>query len=543
LAEFGWGTEWTVLYAIGIAILCVIWFAVWRIRAHRALRSEDWVAIALALGNLLFMKKTLNRPDSHFYQSLIVAMPLLFYVVTRVVGTISDSVQVAFTHAHRKTALHTVAFGVLTVALLFPFMTTADVLNARVHNAGARVQPVAAQKPEFPRMGYSQEYEFLENYRQLRIFLRKNIGLSANIYDFSNMTTVHNFLLDKKPITRYSYVLQASSVAAQNEVIIALQEKQPEVVSYGWDSPLDQWDDLSNSVRHWAISEYLLKNYSPWTTIGGKNFGNVLFLRNDLKPGEGLPLDAVPAQSESKKAATLRSMNTCDWGVSSNYLTFAPTKPGVPITSEPVKGMLTVFGWAKTIDDEAVTIEVKYDNTLLIFGLSSGERTDLAIRGVETGKKSGFRFDIPVTGNITDTTLVSVEQVNAAGVRTVVPFVAAPGVNDATGEYGVQLDTSPDGKLQVGATRKYVERVTLPENYRAYDWIVAQSDFGFSNDNFSLYDAAGDDKRSIDFSTLRFKNLAAARVSSCPTWYGWESNVVYLQHDKEQINVQLSLVK
>ena len=46
-----------------------------------------------------------------------------------------------------------------------------------------------------------------------------------------------------------------------------------------------------------------------------------------------------------------------------------------------------------------------------------------------------------------------------------------------------------------------------------------------------------------DFSTLRPKNLAAARVGSCPTWHGWESNVVYLQHDKEQVNVQLSLVK
>jgi len=543
LAEFGWGTEWTVLFAIGIAILCVIWFVVWRIRADRTLRSEDWVAIALAIGNLLFMKKTLNRPDSHFYQSLIVALPLLFYVVTRVVGTISDSVQVAFTHAHRKTALHTVAFGVLTVALLFPFMTTADVLNARIHNAGARVQPVTAQKPDFPRVGYSQEGEFLENYRQLRMFLRKNIGLSASVYDFSNMTTVYNFLLNKKPLSRYSYVLQASSVAAQNEVVTVLRKEKPEVVSYGWESAIDEWDDLSNSVRHWTISEYLLKNYSPWTTIGGKNFGNVLFLRNDLAPGKGLPVDAVPAQSGSAKAATLRSLNTCNWGAASNYLTFAPTKPGVPITSEPVKGMLTVFGWAHTTDDEAVTIDVKYNNTLVFSGQSSGARDDLAIRGVVTGKKSGFRFDIPVTGNISDTNLVTVEQVNAAGVRTAIPYVAPPGVNDKLGEYGVQLDASPDGKLQVGATRKYVERVTLPENYRAFDWIVAQSDFGFSNDNFSLYDVAGDSNRSINFSTLRPKNLAAARVSSCPTWYGWESNVVYLQHDKEQVNVQLSLVK
>ncbi len=543
LAEFGWGTEWTVLFAIGIAILLVLWFAVWRIRTHRALRNEDWVAIALAVGNLLFMQKTLNRPDSHFFQSLIVAMPLLFYVVTRVVGTISDSVQAACTSSHRKTAMHTVAFGVLTVALLFPFMTTADVLNARVHNAGGRVQPVTAQKPEFPRVGYSQEGEFLDNYRQLRTFLESNIGMRAKIYDFSNMTTVYNFLLNKKPLTRYSYVLQASSVAAQNEVITALRKKKPEVVSYGWDSAIDTWDDLSNSVRHWAISEYLLKNYSPWTTIGGKNFGNVLFLRNDLAPGKGLPVDAVPAQSGAEKLSSLRSLNTCNWGAASNYLTFAPTKPGVPVISEPVKGMLTVFGWAHTSDDEAVTIEVKYNNTLLISGPSSSERPDLAIRGVVTGKKSGFRFDIPVAGNISDTNLVTVEQVNAAGVRAAIPYVAPAGVNDTVGEYGVQLDTSPDGKLQVGATRKYVEKVTLPENYRGYNWIIAYSDFGFSNDHFSLYDVGSDSNRAIEFSSLRPKNLAAARAGSCPTWYGWESNVVYLQHDKEQVNVQLSLVK
>jgi len=176
-------------------------------------------------------------------------------------------------------------------------------------------------------------------------------------------------------------------------------------------------------------------------------------------------------------------------------------------------------------------------------GQSSSERPDLTIRGVVTGKKSGFRFDIPVAGNITDTSLVTVEQVNAAGVRATIPYVAPPGVNDTVGEYGVQLDDSPDGKLQVGATRKYVEKVTLPDSYRGFNWIVAFSDFGFSNDHYSLYDVAGDSNRAIEFSSLRPKNLAAARVSSCPTWYGWESNVVYLQHEKEQVNVQLSLVK
>ncbi len=543
MAEFAWGTEWIVLFAVSLAILSVVWFVVWRIRSHRALRNEDWVAVALALGNLLFMQKTLNRPDSHFLQSLIVSLPLLFYVVTRVVGTISDSVQAAFAHTQRTTSLHTVAFGVLTAALLFPFMTTADVFNAHVHNAGARVQPVTAQKPEFPRVGYSQEGEFLENYRQLRMFLAQNIGIKAKIYDFSNMTTVYNFLLNKKPLSRYSYVLQASTDVAQNEVIASLRNQQPEVVSYGWDNALNAWDDVSNSVRHWAISEYLLRHYSPWKRIGGKNFGNMLFLRNGLEPGEGMPLDAVPAQSGSEKVSTLRSMNTCNWGVSSNYLTFAPTKPGVRVNSEPVKGMLTVFGWAHTADDESVTIEVKYNRALLFSGRSSSERPDLLVRGVVTGMKSGFRFDIPVGGNITDTSLVTVEQVNASGVRASVPYVAPAGVNDTVGEYGVQLDASPDGKLQIGATRKYVERVILPENYLGYNWIVATSDFGFSNDSISLYDAAGDNNRSIDFSTVKAKHIAAARVGSCPTWYGWESNVVYLQHDKEQVNVQLSLVK
>lgn len=543
LAEFAWGTEWIVLFSVCMAILSVVWFVVWRIRSRRALRNEDWVAVALALGNLLFMQKTLNRPDSHFLQSLIVSLPLLFYVVIRIVGTISDSVQAAFVNARRKTSLHTVAFGVLTVAVLFPFMTTADVLNARVHNAGVRVQPVAAQNPEFPRVGYSQEYELLDNYRQLRVFLETNIGLKAKIYDFSNMTTVYNFLLKKKPLSRYSYVLQASTDVAQREVVASLRKQQPEVVSYGWDNPLNAWDDVANSVRHWAISEYLLRNYSPWKRIGGKNFGNLLFLRKGLEPGEGMPLNAVPAQSGSEKASTLRSMNTCDWGVSSNYLTFAPTKPGVPITSEPVKGMLTVFGWAHTADDEAVTIEVKYNNALVSSGQSSSARDDLAVRGVVTGKKSGFRFDIPVTESISDTSLVTVEQVDATGTRAAIPYVAPPGTNDTVGEYGVQIDASPDGKLQVGATRKYVERVTLPEKYLGYNWIIAQSDFGFSNDHFALYDVASDPDRAIEFSSLRPKHIAAARVGSCPTWFGWESNVVYLQHDKEQVNVQLSLVK
>jgi hypothetical protein len=148
-----------------------------------------------------------------------------------------------------------------------------------------------------------------------------------------------------------------------------------------------------------------------------------------------------------------------------------------------------------------------------------------------------------VTGDITDANKVTVEQVNAAGVRAVVPLATTLGANDDVGEYKVKIDTSPDGKFSVGATRKYVERVTLPENYRGYNWIVAQSDFGFRNDQYSLHDVAGDSNRAIEFSTLQSEHMAAARASSCPTWYGWESNVVYLQHDNEQLNVLLSLVK
>lgn len=542
LIEFSWGSEWTLLFVVTMALLAVTWLLVWRFRSRQALLNEDWVAVALALGNILFMQKTLNRPDSHFSQSLIVCMPLLFYVIVRTVGTVGDTLQAVMRGTAHKTKVSTVAFMVLTVAIVFPFMTTADVLSARVNNAGTRLQPVTAQPVEFPRMGYSQEGEFLDNYRQLRQFLRKNIGMSAKVYDFSNMTTVYNFLLNKKPLTRFSYVLQASTVASQAEVVATLARERPEVVSYGWDSALDEWDDVANSVRHWSIAEYILRNYSPWKTIGGKNFANVLFLRNDIEPGEGMPLDAVPAQKGAEKAEALRGLNSCNWGVSSNFLTFAPTKPGTKLKVESVQGMLTVFGWAYTKDDEATRIVVKYEDEVVFSGMSSSERPDLAVRGVTTGKLSGFRFDIPVTSGINDTSKVALSQVSPLGVESDIPPVQAAGVNDLVGEFGVQIDQSPDGRLQVGAFRKYVDKVTLPKNRMKATWLVASSEFGFSNDNFVMYDVAGDTKRAVEFSSLRPRHIAAARVASCPAWYGWESNVVYIQHDKEQVNVELSLV-
>ncbi|MBU3703897.1 MAG: acyltransferase, partial [Ilumatobacteraceae bacterium] len=530
--SFRWGSEWVVFFAIPISVLCCIAFAVWRLRTRREIRTEDWVALALALGNLFFYQKALNRPDSHVYQSLITSIPLWFYMVVRGITTVAETVkQRQRANVPRERRSNT-WLAIAAVVALFPFMPVASVLNAELADAGSRWKVTSAPPAPIDRIGYMDDAAFVQTAVSVRDFVDANLGRDALIFDFANASGLYNFVLNERPLTRFSYALQMSTRPAMREVIATLRQRSPEVVVYAWDGSIDEWDYIPNSIRHFDLGEYILRNYTPWAVVGDKGYKQTLMLRNDLRPGYLMPDNAVPAVAGQERVDELFALQDCNWGHAVNHLKVVP-EGGERVKADPVLATITAFGWAHTTTDDPVPISVMVRGTEVFRGLTTPNRADLAARNVQTGKNSGFYFDIPVIEAVAAPEEITVARVAEDGSLVELPRVAKQGVNDATGEFDVRLNQAIDGQVPIGGgtESRFLMRIEFPKNRTDFSWLVVRSKFGFADTNFALYDKALDPTRQAKFSAAARTHATGGLVAACPEWYAWDTNVLYLEYD------------
>jgi peptidoglycan/LPS O-acetylase OafA/YrhL len=525
--SFRWGGEWVVFFAIPSSVLVAVWFVVWRVRTRRELRTEDWVALALALGNLLFFQKALNRPDNHVYQSLITAIPLWFYIAVRGITTMAEVVKER--PFSRRVRRPTAWLGVALVAALFPFMPVAKSLNEVMADAGSRWKVTSGPVAPLERIGYTNDGAFVQTAISVRDFVDKNLGADALIFDFANATGLYNFVLDQRPISRFSYAVQMSTRSAMREVISAMKSRRPQVVVFAGESTIDEWDTMPNSIRHYDIGEYILRHYAPWAVVGEKGYKQTLLLRNDLRPGYLMPDDATPALSGPVRLDALMNQHPCDWGHAASHLSVVP-EVGERLKADPVRATVTAFGWAFTEDDNPVEISVLLRGKEIFRGVTTPNRADIAVRKIETGANSGFFFDIPVTDAIASVDELSVSKVAADG--SLVPLPPTK-VGDKTGEYDVRLNQAIDGQVPIGggSDRRFLMRIEFPTRRTDLSWLVVRSKFGFAETNFALYDKALDPTRQITFRAAPRTHVAGGLMAACPKWFAWDSNVLHLEFD------------
>ena len=538
--SFRWGREWVVFMGVPLTILVCTLFVVWRVRSRRPLRTEDWVAVALALGNLLFFQKALNRPDNHVYQSFITSIPLMYYVVVRGLSTFAESVTTtrgSETHPLRRT---TVWFLTAGVVAMFPFMPVLKSLNSEMSDAGKRWKPLVSPPSNVERVGYSVPTAFTDTATEVRDLVDSALGKDAQIFDFANASGLYNFILDKKPITRFSYAVQMSTRPAMREVIDALRQRAPEVVAFSWDSTIDEWDRIPNSIRHYDLGEYILRNYTPWVEVGRKDNKQRLMLRNDLKPGYLMPADAPAPLSGTERTDWLMAEQKCDWGYAGNFLTTVP-KVATRLKAEPVLATVTAFGWAHTDTDDPIDVAVLVDGKEVFRGPTTPNRADIVERGVATGANSGFYFDIPVVVPVASKEQVTIASVASDGSLVPLPIVAKPGVNDATGEYDVRLNQAVDGRIPIGGGEetRYVMRLEFPGERTDWSWVVVRSAFGFAQTNFSLYDKALEPDRAITFRAMPRSHVTGGLMAACPKWFAWPGNVLYLEYDHQILDPEV----
>ena len=531
-------TPTAVLILPPILFALVVFYVLWRLHSRTRFSPEDWTAIAMSVGGLIFYRKTAIRPDTHVYQALIAVLPVLLFMVNKSVemlGAAIEPLRSGVRHYSAKSLAWIFVAPVVLMPFAPPFTTFVDIGST----LPSRFNAVSTSPAIAPRLGNYADGVFAEKVLALRGFFRENLPKGYRIYDFSNSSSLYNFLLNEKPVSKYSYVVQSATHESQLEVIASLKEVRPEVVVYASREGLNQWDRVINPVRHYDISEFILRNYSPWIDY----YGETLMLRNDLV-GAASMATSVPVPDKTEAQRLLRSSFDatdpgyelrCNWGAAAQFLTTRPTDKGVAVKSAPATGLLSVRGWTPTLGDTPTRIIVKVDGEVVMDGGTSLPRPDLALPTSQTGERPGFWFDIPLT--------TSGEKVEVFRMDSDVPTPILT-EQSASGHIDVQqLDPAVDGKVRLGLAQemRYMTVLEFPENFEDYSWMLLKSDSPIAKNKYLLYDQALDGKRAIAFSSNGKHKVAGAHAAACPTWFGWTTSRLYLQSDQPIGNVTIAL--
>ena len=301
-----------VVAPVVLAALTFCFFAV-RIRFRWPLRVEDWAMGGAALFMALYYTKFLARAD-HVFESFAVTSPVLFYVVYRAIELLAGRLP---WHLRR-----TGTYGLTAVAIVVTLICAPTPLRQAVRAIPSHFVANAAAEPTMARMGYAVPGAVDPNMvSDLDKITSAYLGPKDTFFDFTNSPGLFSYLLRLPPSTRYYHVSMAIRQRTQSDLISELERRQPKLVIFSSTAAgLPTWDGISNPVRHYDVSQYLLDHYRPLLV----SHGYTLMARN----GARLRPPASIAGLVEQPATGQLSFNSlpCDWGYAPDFLTTGPAR-------------------------------------------------------------------------------------------------------------------------------------------------------------------------------------------------------------------------
>lgn len=175
--------------------------------------------------------------------------------------------------------------------------------------------------------------------------LDATLGPDDRLFDMTNEPALFYFLLDAKPVNRYYHVSMAIREHTQQDLLKQLRRDRPKLAAVGGEFGLSSWDGIPNTVRHYEISEYLLRNYRPILST----HKIIFMLRNDAADPPLEPLSKSLSQTPLLGDVLLDAA-PCNWGYAPNFF----TDPGGPSAGAP--GVSIPFRTAPRGNAEEVTL-------------------------------------------------------------------------------------------------------------------------------------------------------------------------------------------
>jgi hypothetical protein len=528
-----------------VVVILAIWFFAVALRARRSPAIDDWVMAALAITVLLYYPKFLARPDAHVYQPYAVAVPLLAYAVYRIVTLLENrmaQISIRVGNVSLPTRYWVTAAALLVVAVASPrgiFDTVGDVPG--------RLAATAHNEPFSPRLGYMNPLATdLKIFSDLERTLDTYLGPRDRLFDFSNNPMLFHYLLDRRPSTRYFHVSMAIRKHTQSDLIKGLERRPPKLVVFS-SSPafgLPSWDGISNQVRHYEVSQYILDHYRP--VLDSHTF--VLMARNDL---------ARPVASRTADQLYFANL-PCDWGYAPNFLVTRPEpdeiREAVAVPFRPTEGVATAAGWGVDLAASAPAKEIvaALGSRVVARATPSSDRADIAGR-LEDQRyaRSGFTMIIPGSVPLERlrffvlTRSGEARELAYAPESGLAPTAPVPKRVTSTGRSFPVSSDRAYGLIEGVAPEKHTHALELPAQAdRRFSWLEVRTGSSFLDNTLGVTDERGESIRTIAFKTLdRGQRSIWVQVGACSQWHGFRGNRLYLESGADQQISEVRLVQ
>ena len=507
-----------------VLVILAIWFFATAWRTRRSPAIDDWVLAAVAITVALYYPKFLARADAHVYQAFAVATPLLAYAIYRVFGLLEDQVarRVVVPARHSITAA---ALVVVAIGSPIGILDTAQAIPGRL-SAEAHLEPVRD-------LGYlSPRATNLAIESDLTQIFDAYLEPRDSVFDFSNNPMLFHYLLHRRPSTRYFHVSMAIRKNTQSDLVKQLERRKPKLIVFVSNLflGLPSWDAISNPVRHYDVSEYILDHYRPLLS----SHDYVLMARKglDVKP----PAELTTLAEQPTTSQLYFKALPCDWGYAPNFLSTGPgardLSDAVELSSRPTHGVTTATGWATDLEATRPALEVVAAIGSFVVGhkTSSIERPDIA-GGLQNPRflRSGFTMLLPGSIQLDGVRFYALTRSGTAReliygpASGLVPTTRIPARIIFEGRSFRVVSGGIHGWAEATVGEKRTLELELPQaaSPRDYDWLEIRTRTAFLEDAIGVTDTRGDTKRTIWFKTLdRGQQSVRVQVGACSQWQG-----------------------
>jgi hypothetical protein len=531
-----------------VLVVLAFWYFAVQILRRGPITVADWIMGALALFIALYYHKFLARSD-HVFQPYAVALPLLYYALYRLIGVTEEAVGRI---APRLGARLPIRLGVTAVAVVILLLQAPITVADRLADAPRRLDATVAEEAHTRMIGFfNPEGEYDQLLRELNTTIRAYVGPDDEIFDFSNNPAVFHYFLERRPSTRYYHVSMAIREETQEDLVEELDRQRPKLVVFSSSGTgLGSWDGISNQVRHYRVSQYLLDHYRPLLEKAG-----FIFM---ARKGAELAPEAALAERLGKPDTKNLHFRTyaCDWGYAPNFL---EVRPGAPATARPLSlvprelsRQLSVSGWAVDRDagSPAVNVVAAVGGKIVAQAAPSTDRPDIMRRLRDRAYlASGFVLEVP-PGSIPGARVqaVRIYGLSRSGKATELGYGpgASWGVGRPPGPRTLRLgerevpvvEGAAEGFADSSsATGQLIFALDVPNGAqsRAYDWLEIETRSPLQANGFTLSDDPTRPDRGISFKTLaRGETRVRVLVGACSQWHGYRSRRLYLIPERRE---------
>jgi hypothetical protein len=513
-------TEWGML-AVDIAcVLLTVWSVAVKVANRADWEARDWVAVAAAAFVALYVEKALGRFESvHVWQVFGAGLPLVLLWSSRLL----DGMARPLIAWWRGRDARLVRFAQPVTAVLVPTIAIGVVFAGPLRKVDGQHDLTGVDEASFGRLGYAAAGAVDTGLlRDLETSIRTYAGESGPVFDMTDSPGYLYFLLGRLPGTRFLHVMMAIPEYAQRLLIDELKAVRPPVVIYDADSiGMPIWDGIASDVRHYEVSEYVLRGWTPVL----RTHGVLVMARNDLAASRPVPALTAPPQTTN----LYFNGPSCRWGATPNYLrlpdsdraTTLPVRPTIPRT------VVDYSGWAVDPATNRPATKVLIADGERVVGTvtPSLNRPDVARSLRQPTSVSGFRY----TASFDYAVHPSAYLVGTDGVAHPLGRSSPGSVATLRLPDGSQVRVAPTagGYLDVHDVDVLVGEIQLPSGMtlRDYDLVMLSSTGGPDGSNVALTDQPDQPNHEISATWLdRAGAHLTLRVGSCPQWYGYDAS-------------------